>query len=146
MKTQDIVTQWEKDCQIDPTDLTTAAISTPKLHAKYFRLFLEEKDELIQLSGALKLLKLEKFEFYTQGPTEDVVANWRVKSLPDSGIILKADVARYLEADLDIINLELRYNRQLEKVKFIESIIASLKERGYAIRNALDYMKFQMGA
>lgn len=146
MKTEEIVEMWNGDSRIDPTDLSGAALSSPRLHAKYYRIYMQEKDELMQLAGALKLLRLEKFEFYTQGPTEEVVANWKVKTLPDSGTIYKADVQKYIDADLDVMNLELRYNRQLEKVKFVEAVISSLRDRGYAIRNAIDFMKFQMGA
>lgn len=146
MKIEDIVAMWEEDCVISQTDLQGASLGIPRLHSKYFKIFLREKELLIELAGAMKLLRLEKYEMYTQGPTESVAANWKQKELPDHGLTIKAEVQKYIDADLDVLNLERRYSNQLEKVKFVESIIASLKERGYAIKNAIDMIKFQAGA
>lgn len=145
MKIQEIVDLWTQDCAIDQIDLGSAALATPKLHAKYYKLFLQEKDLLQQLAGAVKLLRLEKYEMYTQGPTAALTTNWKQKNLPDQGLVIKADSQRYIDADLDVLNVEQRYQAQLEKTKFLESIISSLKDRGYAIKNAIDFRKFEMG-
>lgn len=146
MTIEEIVNLWSKDAVIDQTDLINASLSIPRLHSTYFRIFLQEKSILQDYIGAMKLLRLEKYEMYTMGPTADVVANWKVKTLPDQGQILKSEVQKYIDADLDVLNLERKYTNQLEKVKFVESIISSFRDRGFAIKNAIDMMKFQAGS
>jgi hypothetical protein len=146
MTIEEIVNMWSSDSVIDQTDLINASLSIPRLHSTYFRIFLQEKAILQDYIGAMKLLRLEKYEMYTQGPTADVVVNWKVKVLPDQGLILKSEVQKYIDADLDVLNLERKYTNQLEKVKFVESIISSFRDRGFAIKNAIDMMKFQAGS
>jgi hypothetical protein len=61
-------------------------------------------------------------------------------------LILKADIPMYMEADRDTIELSLKIGMQGEKVEFLESIIKSLQTRNFLIKNAIDFMKFTMGA
>jgi hypothetical protein len=52
----------------------------------------------------------------------------------------------YIEADQDIIKLNLRIAMQQEKVDALESIIRSINNRGFLIKNAIEFAKFQVGA
>lgn len=134
---------WTRDSTINREQLTHKSLEIPYLHGKYYKLFIKERMVLVAIDQQLKNLKLDKYEFYTQGPTQETPDDWK---LPDSGRIrVKADVGRYLEADKHIQDLEFKYAMQLEKVKFIESIINTLKNMGFAIKNALDVMKFESG-
>lgn len=114
------------------------------LHSKYYRIFINEKLALRKYESELKQLKLEKFEFYTQGPTkEQLDKGWE---LPTIGRIVRSDVDRYLEADKDIIHLTLKVAVQNEKLALLESIIRTLRDRNFNIRAAIDWAKFQVGA
>jgi hypothetical protein len=106
-------------------------------------MFVAERSVLRKLEADLKRLKMDKYEFYTQGPTEETKEKgWR---MPARGMILKADVPMYMESDQDIIDLSLKIGVQQEKVEFLESVIKSLQTRGYIIKNAIDFIKFTMG-
>ena len=95
------------------------------------------------MESQLKTLRLEKHEFYTQGHTEETRGKgWQ---LPAKGMILKADLHMYMEADKDIIELSLKIGMQQEKVDALEAIIKSLSNRGYWLRNALEWQKFING-
>jgi hypothetical protein len=91
----------------------------------------------------MKQLKLSKYEFYTMGPNEETPKEWR---LPPRGMVLKADIPTYMDADKDIIDLSLKIGLQQEKVELLESIIKSLTNRGFQIKAAIDWFKFTMGA
>ena len=143
MKFEEIFSNWEKDSEIDKTNLADESLRIPKLHHKYYAIFVAERAALRRLEADFKKLKLDKHEFYTQGPTEETKEKgWR---MPARGLILKADIPMYMEADQDIIDLSLKIGVQQEKVEFIESIIKSLQTRGYIIKNAIDFTKFVMG-
>lgn len=143
MKFEDIFEEWEKDSNIDRTDLDNESLKIPKLHHKYYMMLVAEKTLLKKLESDLKQLKLAKFEFYSQGHTEETRAlGW---TMPARGMILKSDIPMYMESDKHIIELSLRIGIQQEKVDFLESIIKSFQTRGYAIKNAIDFMKFTSG-
>ena len=143
MKFEDIFASWEKDSTIDRTELAEESLKIPKLHHKYYSMFVAERVTLRKLESELKKLKLDKYEFYTQGPTDETKEKgWR---MPARGMILKQDIPMYMEADQDIIDLSLRIGMQQEKVEFLESIIKTFQTRGYIIKNAIDFTKFTMG-
>ena len=144
MKIEEIFEQWEQDSNIDKTELGDAALNIPKLHHKYFQLLVNEKMQLRKLEAEFKRLKLDKYEFYTQGPNEDTKdKGWK---LPPKGMILKGDIPMYMEADEDIINISLKIGLQQEKVELLDSIIKTIINRNFVIRNAIDWQKFTMGA
>ena len=144
MKLDEIYAEWDKDSSIDPTELGNESIKIPSLHNKYFKLYTSEKLLLRKFEAEMKELKLEKYEFYTQGPSkESQDKGWE---FPAKGIILKGDIPMYLDGDKDIIALSLKIGLQQEKIDILESIIKSLTNRGYQIKNAIDWNRFTMGA
>jgi hypothetical protein len=144
MLLEQIHDEWAKDSDIDKTELGEESLKIPKLHNKYFQIFSKERLLLRKYEADLKKLKLEKYEFYTQGPSKETKdRDWE---LPAKGIILKQEMPMYLEADKDIIELSLKIGYQQEKVEFLDSIIRSLTNRGFQIKAAIDWYKFTMGA
>lgn len=144
MKLEDILNEWDIDSQIDRTKLDVVALGVPQLHSKYIRLLSHERLILKKYEAEYKVLKLEKFEFYVDGPTSDQIAKgWE---LPAKGRILKNDVGPYIEADKDIINLSLKIGLQKEKIDLLISIVDTISRLGFQIKNAIDYMRFTNGS
>ena len=76
-------------------------------------------------------------------PEDDLRSNgWEPFKLS----VLKSEVPTYIDADQDIIKLNLRIAMQQEKTDALESIIRSISNRGYLIKSAIDYEKFKVGA
>jgi hypothetical protein len=144
MKIEDILELWKEDSQIDRTELGDAALIIPKLHHKYYQIYVAEKLSLRSQEADMKKLKLDKYEFFTQGHTEETRS--KMWDLPARGLILKADIPMYMDADKDIIKLSLKIGIQQEKIELLESIIKSLTNRGYQIKSAIDWVKFTMGS
>ena len=143
MKFEEIFDAWKNDSEIDQTDLGNESLRIPKLHHKYYMMLLAERSSLRKLEAQMKQLKLFKYEFYSQGHTEETrKLGWE---LPPRGIILKADIPMYLEADKDIIELSLKIGVQGEKVDFLDSILKSLQTRNFLIKNAIDFLRWTNG-
>lgn len=144
MNIDEILENWQEDAKVDKTELGEEALKIPKLHHKYYQFFVKERMILRKLESDMKQLKLDKYEFLTQGPNEETKdKGWR---LPPKGMILKGDVPMYLEADQDIVNLSLKIGYQQEKIDILDSIIKTIMNRNFIIRNAIDWQKFTMGA
>jgi hypothetical protein len=144
MKLEAIFELWNEDSKINRNELGEEALKISSLHQKYYKIFVHERLVQKKLETDLKRLKLEKHEFYTQGPTpEQSEKGWK---LPSIGRIIKSDVSTYLDADEDIINLTLKIAAQSEKVDLLESIIRTLRDRNFNIRAAIDWSRFQVGA
>lgn len=143
MNIEELMEMWDTDSYIDPTELGDMSRIIPKLHAKYYNILIREKLKLRRFEAQMKTLKLEKHEFYTQGPNEETRAKgWK---MPAKGMILKADLPLYMEADEDIITLSLKIGIQQEICSFLDSAIWQLKDRGYNIKNAIEWHKFTHG-
>jgi hypothetical protein len=144
MKLEELYELWDKDSDIDTTDLGNESIKIPKLHNKYYRLYTSEKLLLRKYEAEMKSLKLAKYEFYTQGPSaESRELGWE---MPSRGMILKQEMPMYMEGDKELIALSLKIGLQQEKVELLESIIKSFVNRGFQIKSAIDWHKFTMGA
>lgn len=143
MKLESIFELWQEDAKIDSADLGSESLKISLLHNKYHKIFTNERIMLRGLEAELKLLKLDKHEFYTQGPTKETQEKGWV--LPPIGKVIKSDVAQYIEADKDVVKLTLKIGIQHEKIDLLESIIKTLQNRGFQIKTALDWLKFQSG-
>jgi len=143
MNIEDIMKLWESDTKIDKTELGDESLNIPKLHSKYYNVLLKERLLLRKLESEMKQLKLDKYEFFTQGPNEETKdRGWK---LPPKGMILKSDIPMYMDADQDVINLSLKIGMQQEKIEFLDSIIKTIINRNFLIKNAIDFMKFING-
>lgn len=143
MKLDDIYQEWERDSDINRNELGEEALRIPKLHHKYFKIFTQERLILRKLEFDLKQVKLEKFEFFTQGPTpEQHERGWK---LPPQGKILKSEANNYVDSDQEVIQLALRIGMQLEKIELLESVIKTFTNRGFNIKSAIEWEKFKVG-
>lgn len=143
MNFEKIFEEWKIDSEIDRTELGDESLKIPKLHHKYYTMLVSEKMQLRKLEADMKVLRLEKHEFYSQGHTKETKdKGWE---LPARGMILKADIPMYLDADKDVVDLSLKIGVQQEKVEFLESILKTIHTRNFIIKNAIEFARFTMG-
>jgi hypothetical protein len=62
MKLEDIQKEWEADAPINQLDLVSESLRIPKLHEKYYKMFMSETGRLIKMTHELKAMELTKFE------------------------------------------------------------------------------------
>lgn len=143
MKLDEIQTMWERDAQIDRTELGEESLRIPQLHSRYFKVFTAERLTLRKMESDFKRLFKDKYEWYNGTLAEETLRErgWEPNPLK----ILRTDVAIHMDADPDLQTESLKIELQKEKVDFVESIIKTLPTRGYQIKGAIDWEKFKMG-
>jgi len=143
MKLEEIYQEWEKDSFIDELILDDEALRIPKLHFKYLKYYNNENLLYLKMLSELKQFKQEKRDFYLYGQTqESLKKGWE---LPPQGKILKSEIPDYLEGDKDLIEMTLKLSFQLEKVNTLKAIMDMVKNRGYFIREAREWKRFEAG-
>jgi hypothetical protein len=142
MTLEEIQKLWDVDCIIDKTELGDAALKIPQLSSKYLKLLSRERLSYQALLGKQKQLRLDKQEFFLYGPFQGDERGWK---LPPSGKVLKGDVPAYIDADPDVCKLQLQIEYQKEKVDFLFSIIKSINDRTWYIKNNIEWMRFTNG-
>lgn len=142
MKLEELYDLWGEDSKIDASELTLEAMKVPQLHHKYYKIFISEKMRLKKYEAEYKQLYLDKYEFYTQGPSTETPKDWL---MPSIGRILKDKVPLYMDADKHIVESSLQIAMQKEKVEFLYSIISTISNRSYLLNTMLGSERFRAG-
>ena len=134
---------WGKDCNIDRAELGIESTKIPQLHFKYFKLLSQERLTLKRLESDMKVLYKSKWDYFQGTLTIEELEEkgWQPQPLK----ILKSDLSQYIDSDSDIITLSQRVAYQKEKLDFLESVIRTVNNRGFHIKNAIDWEKFKVG-
>ena len=143
-----ILSDWETDSEIG-TDLIEASRNVPLLHSKYLNKYSIAKLEKIKLDSEYARLIKNKWEWYSGRLTKQEIDDlgWSYDPFNGNNKPLKNELQTYiLNSDDDILLLG-------EKIKYLEEIIATLKEilesikwRHTHINNIITWHKFQQGA
>ena len=140
MKIEQVIEMWQQDAKIDDVDLDTEALNVPVLHGKYLKLYYEQKLRLKKYKIQYKTLNKRLSEYYRGelNNPEDLKAIGRE---PWEKRVLKADVQQYIEGDQEMIDLVTRMVYQEQIVSLLEDIMKSINNRGFQIKNAIDWRK-----
>lgn len=140
MNIEIIQDEWENDSKIDPDNLHLESLKIPSLHSKYYKIFnnillLKKMEE-----AKYKELKKEKWLYYSGKADPE-----EYKNNPFDHKVLKPDIEKYLDADKDIIKITSKLDYYQAMLNYLESILKTILNRTYQIKNALEYMKFTAG-
>ena len=138
---EEIQKMWEKDAHIDIDNLHNESIRIPMLHAKYYEIYnnvilLKKKSEQQQ-----KNIRHERYEYFTgkADPSVNVEMPFP-KKIRD-----KDTLQKYLDADEKLSQISLKVEYYDTVLNYLESILKSIHNRTYQIKNAVDFLKFQAG-
>lgn len=140
MKLEDIMNEAEKYLQIDETNLAKESLETPKMYGKLLRIRTNESMLLQRYRFQLKKLYQDKRDYYLGRADPEVY-----KAKPFDLKILKSEVDSYIEADDEIQDLTLKIEVQTEKLNYLDNALKQVANRGFTIRNALDFQKMMNG-
>ena len=98
--------------------------------------------ELLKTQAHIKYTKLyrDKWEYYGGKADAKVYA-----AKPFDIKVLKTDLGMYINADDQIVELQAKISYYEIIIKYIDGIIKSIDNRGWDIRNAQDWKKFEAG-
>lgn len=143
MKFDDIMNEWDEDSKMDNTELAKESLKTPQLHSKYLKLLTQEALTLKKVEFEYRGLLRLKHEFYMGILDKDtlIMKGWS----PNPMRIIKQDLPLYLDSDEDLQQLVAKLDIQKQKIAFLESVIKIINNRGFLIKNAIDWQKFTSG-
>ena len=140
---ENIQDEWEKNSKIDYSNLGTESIRIPVIHDKYLKIFIDERIRLKGMEFELSKLVRSKTNYYKGEMTEDELEEKGLEQF--QGRLLKNEISNYIETDDDYIKIKQNIVVQQEKINYLDSIIKQLNNRGFQIKNALDWLKFSRG-
>ena len=140
-KYNDVVT-LSKEIEFDFIDLDGESLKTPILYGKYLKFYTDMMIELNEWTELYDKVYLERWKYY-QGKQK---SEYYAKYGPFNEIVTKTDLELYLKADdlLCLIRSILVVMKQ--HVAFLEKITKEISNRGFHIKTAVDWRKFQSGA
>ena len=131
----------DKDLKINDTELDLESLKTPQLHNKYLKHLNNYKLLLSRAETEYSTMKREKWEYYTGKAPAEVYA-----LKPFDLKILKTDIDKYLESDEDLIKLKQKVDYLQTTVDYLDRTIRLISNRGFTIKNAIDWRRFTSGA
>lgn len=137
----DIKSQWAEDSKIDADLLDEESLKIPQLYGKYLNYLSDVRLLKLKKEYDYKILLKDKFEYYT-GKSEPSV----YQENPFDIKVLKTDLSLYMDADSEIQILQSRINYYEEIIFFLDKILRCLNDRGYQIKNSIDWQKFMQGS
>jgi len=143
---ENILEMWKNDCKISEFNLDDESRKTPSLHAKYLELHSLTKLKLKRAELDQKTLLKDKWLYYNgkMAPEEIESKGWEFD--PFNGLkVLKGDMDRYYDADVDIQQSEERIIYFKTVLDTLEEIVNNLKWRHSTIKNMIDFRRWESG-
>lgn len=140
MKLDEIIEMWQEDAVIDDIELDREALNVPILHGKYLKIYYHEKLKLKKIKIQQKTLNKTLAEYY-RGDLNHPDDLEEIGRDPWEKHVLKSDISQYIEGDQEMINLITRMVYQEQVVSLLEDIMKSINNRGFQIKNAIDWRK-----
>ena len=143
MKLEEIQELWNRDREIDISELATESIRIPQIHDKYLKIYVDEKIKLRKLQLNLAKISKMKSDYYSGRMSQEELG--RLEWQPFLVKVLKGEVNSYVESDDDIIKLKETIALMEEKINYIDSVIRMINNRGFQIKSAIDWIKYKDG-
>ena len=131
----------DKDLKINDTELDLESLKTPQLHNKYLKHLTKFKLLLTRAEDEFTRIKRDKWEYYT-GKADPAVYQLKPFNLK----ILKTDIDKYMDADPELVKFKSKVEYIQTVIDFLDSTIKQISNRGFQIKNAIDWRKFTSGA
>ena len=140
MNLDELKLQVSQDLRVEDEHLDTESLKNQEIKAKY----LEHKSKfellLFKAKGDYKRLYREKWEYYGGKADAKIYA-----SKPFDLKVLKTDLGVYISADEEIIDAENKIGYLETVVDYTKGVIKSVDNRGWDIKNAIEWKKFEAG-
>ena len=146
MQLDDILKEWETDCQIGHR-LDEASQNTPQLHAKYLNYLTQAKLHLKRAETLQNILLKDKFLWYSGKMSQEDIDRRGWEHDPFDGLkMMKSDLNYYYESDKDLQASESKIVYYRTMVEALKEIVEALRWRHTTIRNIIEIRRFEAGA
>ena len=141
--------EWDVDSRVDfefknkeySADLAQISLEIPYQHHKYLKYYNDVATLKIGLEVELRKTIKRKREYYSGE------ADARTYAEKPFGASIKTSekMKIYLEADDDIIALEVKVRYADEMLKYLDQVTRMIAQRNYHVKNAIEWEKFING-
>ena len=140
MTLDELKLQVQKDLKVDNEHLDTESLKNQEIKATYLDHKTRYELLLFKAKGDYKRMYREKWEYYGGKADAKIYA-----TKPFDLKVLKTDLAVYITSDEEIINAENKVGYLETVVDYIKGVIKSVDNRGWDIKNAIEWKKFEAG-
>ncbi len=136
--------EWTNDTVMDNTSLDKESLKIPTLHSKWLRILSTERQKLRSIHIKRQTLTKVLGEYY-RGELNNPEDLEEIKRKPCPKTVIKSEMQHHVDADTDMIELNLKMAYQQESVDVLDSIMKEINSRQWNIRNAIEWRKFENG-
>ena len=140
MNLDELKLQVQRDLKVDNEHLDTESLKNQEIKATYLDHKTRYELLLYRAKGDYKRLYREKWEYYGGKADAKIYA-----SKPFDLKVLKTDLSVYITSDEEVINAENKIGYLETVVDYIKGVIKSVDNRGWDIKNAIEWKKFEAG-
>ena len=130
----------QADLKVDNEHLDTESLKNQEIKAKYLDIKSKYELLLFRAKGEYKRIYRDKWEYYGGKSDAKVYV-----SKPFDIKVLKTDLNVYITSDEDIIDAENKIGYLETVVDYTKGVIKSVDNRGWDIKNAIEWKKFEAG-
>ena len=128
------------DLKINNEHLDTESLKNQEIKAKYLDIKSKYELLLFKAKGDYKRIYRDKWEYYGGKADAKIYV-----SKPFDIKVLKTDLSVYITSDEDVINAENKIGYLETVVDYVKGVIKSVDNRGWDIKNAIEWKKFEAG-
>ena len=141
--------EWAEDSHVDfqfknkqySADLGQLALDIPFQHNKYLNHYTDIQQIKASLEFEIRKMVKDKREYYSG---EADAKTYAAKPF-GSSIKTSEKMRTYLEADVDIINLEAKIKYLDQMLYWLDQVMKQISNRGFQIKSAIEWEKFVNG-
>lgn len=142
-KLEDLYSMWEEDSKYNRDELGEESLRCSHLHEKYLKLYFTERSVHLALKQETAKMKRLRWEYWSGKLDVETLREYGWPPQPLT--VLKTDIQMYLDSDDVLARLDLRSSIQNEKIEYLSHIIKHIGNRGFNIKNAVEYERFRAG-
>ena len=128
------------DLKVNNEHLDTESLKNQEIKAKYLDIKSKYELLLFKAKGDYKRIYRDKWEYYGGKSDAKVYV-----SKPFDIKVLKTDLSVYITSDQDVIDAENKIGYLETVVDYIKGVIKSVDNRGWDIKNSIEWKKFEAG-
>jgi hypothetical protein len=140
MTLDELKIQVQQDLKVDNEHLDTESLKNQEIKAKYLDYKTRYELLLFKAKGDYKRLYREKWEYYGGKSDAKIYI-----SKPFDLKVLKTDLSIYITSDDEVIDAENKIGYLETVVDYIKGVIKSVDNRGWDIKNSIEWKKFEAG-
>jgi len=145
---EEIIKEWETDCQVDSLALDDSTLKFAKIHAKYLSYLTEFKLKLRTSESKLSETRHAKWMYYTGKMTKEEMDDrkWAYDPFNGAAKPLRSDLETYIDSDVELRTLMDKKTYFQTGVDALTEILDTLRWRHQHVRNMIDWRRFTSGA